>query len=116
MSNELGKLLKTNRGFSKIEFTDSYKELCSLQQSSAIGDDGDDSYLWLGIQNPDAKILKRDALQLGLPLPKGEISGWMEYPIPKEVSLTTRMHLNRKQVKALVKELSQWLESGDFNE
>ena len=119
MSNKLGKLSKTNRGFSKIEFADSYKAQCSLQQSSAIGDDDQDiggSFVWLGIENHDAKILKRNALELGLPLPKGEISGWMEYPIPKEVSLTTRMHLSRKQVKALVKELNQWLENGDFNE
>lgn len=119
VSNKLGNVQKTNKGFSKIIFTDSYKAQCSLQQSSAISEDDQDiggSFVWLGIENHDAKILKRDALELGLPLPKGEISGWMEYPIPKEVSLTTRMHLNRKQVKALVKELTQWLKEGDFNE
>lgn len=115
MNNKLGKLSKTNRGFSKVTFTDSYDEQCSLQQSSAVSED-DQSFVWLGIEKLQAKILKRDALELGLPLPKGEITGWMEYSIPKEVALFSRMHLNREQVEALVCELERWLKTGDFNE
>jgi hypothetical protein len=102
----------TNRGFSKIVFTDTYNNQCCIQQSSlATG-----NHIWLGVESADPRIMVSDALKLGLSVPKGKVMGWMEYPIPKEVFLTTTMHLNRKQVKALVKELSQWLESGDFNE
>ncbi len=101
---------KTERGFSKVVFTDSYNVNCSIQESSLATDDR----IWLGIESPDPQIMKSDALKLGLPLPEGEISGFMEYHIPKEVFISTRMHLNREQVTNLVEYLSKWLETGEL--
>jgi hypothetical protein len=78
----LGNHKKTERGFAFVEFTDANGKECSLQQSSAIGDDDDavdrpgSSFVWLGVD--DEK----------------------------------RMHLNREQVKGLVKRLQQWLKTG----
>jgi hypothetical protein len=58
--------------------------------------------------------MKSQAEALGLELPPGEVSGWMPYPIPKEVLIGTRMHLNREQVASLIHDLSQWLKTGKF--
>jgi len=116
----LGEYKKTERGFELIEFRDAYDKACSLQQSSAIGDtDGamenpGSSFVWLGINDGEPIVMKSDAKRLGLPLPPGEVSGWMPYPIPEEVQISTRMHLNREQVEGLVERLQQWLETGDF--
>jgi hypothetical protein len=106
------KQIQTERGFSKVVFTDTYNHQCSIQQSSLATEDR----IWLGIESPDPQIMKSDALKLGLSLPEGEISGWTQYPIPKEVLISTQMHLNREQVKGLVEHLSKWLETGDFTQ
>lgn len=116
----LGEQKKTNRGFDLIEFDDANGQKCSLQQSSAIGDSSEaidnpgSSFLWLGINDGDPVIMKSHARAIGLELPPGGTSGWMPYPIPKEVLIHTRMHLNRQQVSELVGRLNQWLESGAF--
>lgn len=114
----LGKYRETGRGFGLVEFSDVYGCKCSLQQSSAIDHDEHSlykpgsSFVWLGVNDPDPKVLKSQAETLGLTLPPGEVSGWMPYPIPKEVFISTRMHLNREQVKGLVERLQQWLATG----
>lgn len=115
-----GAYTKTQRGFELITFKDAYGHKCSLQQSSAVGPTVEErnnpgtSCVWLGIENADPKIMKTTARKLGLPLPPGEVSGWMDYPIPEDVQLTTRMHLNRKQVQGLIEQLQQWLATGEF--
>jgi len=40
--------------------------------------------------------------------------GWVPYPIPSEVSLHTRMHLNREQVAALLPTLQRFVETGEI--
>ena len=115
----VGECKRTGRGFALVEFTDAYGCKCSLQQSSAIGDDDDavnnpgSSFVWLGIDDPEPQVMKSQAQALGLSLQPGEVSGWMPYPIPKEVHISTRMHLNREQVKGLVERLQQWLATGE---
>jgi hypothetical protein len=108
---------KTERGFEIINFDDRYGVPCSLQQSSLAGD-GDEppghTAIWLGPNNADPKIMKSKADLFGLTLPPGEVSGWMSYPIPQEVSLTTRMHLDREAVTQLVYRLQHWLDTGSF--
>ena len=117
----LGEYKKTGRGFALIEFTDAYGYRCSLQQSSAIGDDDDamdnpgSSFVWLGVDDGKPQVMKSQAKALGLTLPPGEVSGWMPYPIPEEVQISTRMHLNREQVAGLVERLQRWLETGSFD-
>jgi hypothetical protein len=38
----------------------------------------------------------------------------MPYPIPKEVLLSTRMHLNREQVKEIIPILQKFVDTGDL--
>lgn len=54
----------THRGFQLLEFRDAYGVKCSLQQSSAIGSSAafeqkpGSSYIWLGIDSPQPRIMK----------------------------------------------------------
>jgi hypothetical protein len=108
---------ETVRGFEIIKFDDRYGVACSLQQSSMAGEDDElpgHTAIWLGPTDGDPKIMKSKAESLGVPLPPGEVSGWMPYPIPEEVLLTTRMHLHRDLVVQLVHRLNNWLETGSF--
>jgi hypothetical protein len=109
---------ETGRGFEIINFDDRYGVACSLQQSSLSGDDDEPpghTAIWLGPNDADPKIMKSKAEELGVPLPSGEVSGWMPYPIPEQVLLTTRMHLDRQLVVQLVHRLQTWLETGSFS-
>lgn len=107
---------KTQRGFELIEFKDCYDTPCSLQQSSVSYDDDLDrpgtSAVWLGTDDAMPKVMWRDAAAVGVETKATE--GWVPYPIPEQVSLRTRMHLNREQVKELVAHLQAWLEEGSF--
>lgn len=109
----------TNRGFSRIDFTDRNGTACSLQTSSAIdfveSEDGEEtgqtrSMLWLGVNDASPKIMASDARRLGLNA-HGQFNGWVPYEVPEEVLMTTRMHLRVPQVKQLIVELQEWLKS-----
>lgn len=91
------KKTKTNRGFSSIEFEDIYNSKCSIQKSSLATEEA----IWFGIDDADPKILKPG-------------SGWQSFEIPKEVLLTTRMHLTQKQVKKLLPILTKFGETGNI--
>ena len=108
----------TERGFEIIKFDDRYGVECSLQQSSMSGDDDEPpghTAIWLGPNDADPKIMKSQAEAHGVSLPPGEVSGFMPYPIPDAVLLTTRMHLDRQLVVQLVYRLRTWLETGSFS-
>jgi hypothetical protein len=115
----IGESSRTNRGFEKVVFKDEYGKACYIQESSRAVCENDDGtvddplgWIWMGIENAEPKIMKRDALKLGMPLPPGEVTGWTSFPIPDEVLLTTQMHLNEKQVRGLIARLNIWLETG----
>lgn len=74
----------TNRGFKLIQFKDSYDELCDIQESSNIK-----PHIWLGTHSPNPKILASKVSKNG--------TGWVDYKMPKDVLISHRMHLNRKQ-------------------
>ncbi len=102
----------TARGFGLINFKDAHGDECSLQISSACGSEEQPlGYLWLGVNDANPQIMKSKALEHGLQLPPGEVSGWMPFPIPKDVSLSTRMHLGEAQVRMLMAAFEQWLET-----
>ena len=86
-----------------VTFTDSYGETCSIQASSIA------RHVWLGIDGVKAQVLHGDARKLGVTT--DATSGWVPYPIPQEVRVTTRMHLEREKVQALVNHLQAWLDS-----
>jgi hypothetical protein len=97
---------KTNRGFELYEFTDKYGEKCSLQESSIATED----CIWLGIDDAKPKILASQAKEFGLET--HETTGWIVYPIHEEVSLNTRMHISREQVKELISILNTFVKTG----
>lgn len=117
----LGTERKTSRGFPLVEFCDEYGERCSIQESSrAVFEDDDGKvsdplgWIWLGIDEAKPRILKSKAVELGVKLPPGEASGWMPYPLPEDVFIGTRMHLNEVQVRGLIARLTLWLETGSL--
>ena len=105
----------TSRGFGKVLFQDYYESKCSMQVSSV----GTNECVWLGIEEAEPKILATDAIRLGLIKeedaphnPFGEPCGWIDYPIPKEVLLSTRMHLTSAQAKQLGLQLLKFAFTG----
>ena len=86
----LGPVGATGRGFELIEFVDKYGEPCSLQQSSlAEYAKPGTSAVWLGCERARCT-------------PQGE-------------PLSPRMHLDRKQVAALITHLQRWLDVDTFS-
>lgn len=91
------KKTKTQRRFPLLQFTDRYDAKCSIQKSSLATEDA----IWFGVDDADPKIL----------IPG---SGWQHFEIPKQVLLTTRMHLTQKQVRKLLPILTMFAETGDI--
>jgi len=92
----------TNRGFGHIEFIDRYGDKCSLQKSSLATEDA----IWFGIDDASPKIMASKTMEGG--------TGWVPYEIPKDVLLTTRMHLTQEQVKELLPILQEFAETGEL--
>jgi len=89
------KRYKTQRGFTKIEFDDDYGERCSIQESSSAV-----SHVWIGLEEAKPKYLGSN--------------GWTEYAIPPHVHINTRMHINKRQAKQLIKRLQKWVDTGEL--
>ena len=113
---------ETCRGFRLVKFTDEYGKECSLQISSRAVCENEDGtvddplgWIWLGIDDAEPLIMKTKARELGMSLPPGEVRGWMPYPVPEDVLMHTRMHLNEQQVRGLIARLQTWLDTGAFS-
>lgn len=117
----LGESHPNSRGFQVLAFPDANGQKCTLQQSSAIRECEDleavdlpgRSAIWLGCDTAEPKILASHAAEHGIKTEEKE--GWVSYPIPDEVLMSTRMHLTRPQVYALVRHLTRWLETGNLD-
>lgn len=103
---------KTSRGFAYMSFSDVHGNSCSIQKSSLAELD----CIWIGLNDANAQILARHAIRLGLKPEEGgdKDNGWVPYSIPEEVSLSTRMHLSREQVKALLPILRKFVKTGEL--
>lgn len=95
----------TNRGFGIVRFQDDYDCKCSLQESSSC-----EPHVWLGIADANPQVMASKAAMLGVETT--ETNGWVPYPIPDEVLLKTRMHLNEEQAIQLAKMLLKWAKKG----
>ncbi len=93
---------KTSRGFAITEFTDFYGSKCSLQKSSLSTED----CIWLGINNSNPRIMASKVMENG--------TGWVKYPIPEDVLISTHMHLSVEQVKELLPILQKFVETGEL--
>lgn len=101
-------LEKTSRGFAIAHFDDLYGAKCSIQKSSLATDDA----IWLGVDDANPKILASQAKSVGITTDVK--TGWIDYPVPEQVLLTTRMHLNREQVAALLPLLQRFVDTGEL--
>jgi hypothetical protein len=100
---------RNRRGFVYAEFKDTCGAKCSIQESSSA----ESPKIWLGVDDPEPKILAVDAAVQGLPT-HGETTGWVPHKIPGWVLLTTRMHLDRTGAKALIAVLEKFVKQGSL--
>lgn len=114
-------LTETERGFPTLKFKDHYGAECSLQMSSIWLDDDNGaiggSAVWLGVESCDPRVLARK-----LHPDDPTVTGWEPCPLSfppgieiNDVLFTTRMHLNRAQVKELIGQLQAWYDRAEFN-
>lgn len=101
-------LENNQRGFAHGNFIDRYGEECSIQKSSLAFED----CIWLGVSKVKPQIMASQAASLGVKTE--ETSGWIEFPIPKEVLLSSRMHLTREHVKELLPILQKFVDTGSI--
>ena len=104
------KMTKTERGFPLGKFEDLYSQKCSIQQSSLATENA----LWLGLDDAEPRVMASKAAENGVETKK--TTGWVDYPIPKDVLLSTRMHLSVSDVEKLVEELQHWLKTGELED
>lgn len=81
MTQALGPVEHTQRGFGYVSWLDVFGFKCELQASSSL-----EPRVWLGPAKPDVT-------------PQGTFC---------------RMHLDEQQVRALIKHLQAWLDTGSF--
>ena len=104
------KIEKTARGFAIARFDDIYGVACSIQKSSLATDDA----IWVGVDDASPRIMASNAARFGIETQ--ETCGYVDFPIPDEVSMTTRMHLNREEVAKLLPILTRFVETGEIND
>lgn len=90
---------KTQRGFSIHEFTDGYGESCSLQKSSSAMED----MIWLGVDKPQLTVFENESM-----------GKYLVTDMPKNFSVSSRMHLTQEQVKELLPMLQNFAETGEL--
>jgi len=100
---------KTQRGFGKGKFKDAYGAECSIQKSSLATKDA----IWLGIEDAKPQIMCNNAERNGL-VKQGDC-GWQPFEIPKDVMLTTTMHLTQKEVRQLLPILEKFAKTGEID-
>ena len=100
------KFEKTERGFDVGNFTDRYGSPCSLQHSSLATEDA----VWFGVDDPNPQVLASKAAALGIKTT--ETTGWIPYPVPEDVLISTQMHLTRDQLAELIPYLIGFVETG----
>ena len=97
----------TERGFALLEFSDLYGSRCNVQLSSLAEREA----IWIGVESAEPKIMASQAAAFGVETK--ETVGWVPYPVPDQVLLTTRMHLSREQVAALLPVLQRFSATGE---
>ena len=100
----------TQRGFEVFNFKDSYHERCSLQISSAAGEE---ARCWLGCDDINLRVF--------VPYTKGWVNVSDETakrvlggPEATSILGNTRMHLTQSQVKKLLPHLKKFAKTGEF--
>lgn len=97
---------RTARGFALIHFQDYYGATIDIQKSSLATAD----CIWFGPSSADPKIMASKAQAHGVETE--EACGWVPFPIPDDVLLTTRAHLSREMVAELIPILQHFVDTG----
>ena len=105
----IGESKTTNRGFAIRTFKDYYDYECRIQKSSIA----EPACIWLGIVDATPQILAHKAAAYGVETE--ETTGWVPYPIPEDVLLTTQMHLTREQARELATVLLDFANNGELS-
>jgi len=92
------KTSKTQRGFVKGEFVDTYGNKCSIQKSSNM-----DTSIWLGIDKPKLTVFENESM-----------GKYIVTELPRNWDVDSRMHLNQEQVKALIPILQNFVKTGEI--
>lgn len=92
-------------GFPRIVFEDNGGQACCLEVSSVILSGHGEAHpgtsgVLLGVVDVKPKIMAKHAAGVGVE--QSSSVGWIEYPLPPQVHISSRMFLNRGQVNALV--------------
>jgi len=90
---------KTQRGFNIEEFTDLYGEKCSIQESSLATEEA----IWFGIDDPELTVFEDE-----------NMGKYLVTKMPKHFSVSSRMHLSRKQVAEILPILQKFVETGEL--
>lgn len=92
----------TERGFGLIRFQDLYGETCNIQKSSLADEDA----IWIGVENANPRFLAKEV--------RDDLTGWVKYPVPESVLMSTRMHINKEQAKEIMAILQKFVDTGDL--
>ena len=96
----------TERGFRMVAFKDRAGDVCTIQESSSAIE----PRIWFGINDANPQIMASNAKSHGIKT--DQTTGWIPYPVPEDVLLSTRMHLSQKDVKGLMPFLKRFLKTG----
>lgn len=99
---------KTLRGFALRKFEDDYGLPCSIQKSSLAFRE----CIWLGVDDARPLVMASQAASVGVKTE--QTTGWVPYPVPECVQLSTRMHLTQAQVKKLIPILQKFVDTGEL--
>lgn len=97
---------RTDSGLKALCMRDRNGAECGVQASSSAFEE----CLWVGITDPQPMVKAEDAASAGVATT--EVDGWVKYPLPAAVKVTTRMHLTRAQAGELAHVLREFSESG----
>lgn len=101
----------TDRWYHLYRFKDRLWTVCNIQKSSRATED----CIWLWVEDCNPQIMVSDAKKLWIPTDDNEV-WWIDFKVPKEVVLTTRMEINKEQAKELVLKLNRFIETWDIKE
>lgn len=105
----------TQRGFVRIEFQDDYREPCSLQESSAVGE----PRIWLGTEGAimaGRRLERVSPEQVGRALVAAGLAegSTVHDPEVADVLVTSRMHLTREHAGKLAAILAHFAATGEL--
>lgn len=102
-------VIEGNGMFPHARFKDQKNNDCTIMISTLA----DDRCIWLGIVEVNPKIRAIHAEKNGI-ITEQKV-GWVDFPIPDEVLLSSKMHLNMEQVKELLPLLQKFAETGEIS-